>query len=63
MLETGTLDKLWQKIERKIVRSPTTAEINSPDELGYENLALPFLALLFGVCVAFLLYGIEAVAC
>ena len=59
MQETGTLDKLWKDIERRMKRNDNGAKIREDIVLGYENVALPFYALLIGVCTAVLLLGME----
>ena len=52
------------KLRREIVRKHKNAgETQVPDVivLGYDDLAFPFLALLTGICVAFIQLGIETV--
>lgn len=60
MQERGIMDKLRREIVRK---HKNAGETQVPDVivLGYEDLAFPFLALLTGICVAFIQLGIETV--
>lgn len=62
MKETGTMDKLWQKIESKMKWGNDATNIQEINELGYDNVVLPFWALMTGVCSAILLLVIEAFA-
>ena len=48
------------KLRRAIVgRQKNVDEVLDVIVLGYEDLAIPFIALLIGVCVAFIQLGIE----
>ena len=61
MQETGTLDRLWKKVEINIKRENNAPKIQDANALGYENVSVPFSALLGGVFAAILILGIEAV--
>ena len=60
---TGNLDRLWQEVERKQKMNKNVANTEvSPRVVGYQNAALPFMALVAGLFVAFLQLGIEHIA-
>ena len=61
MKQSGIIDRLRQKYldEKILVNSETIVDTNV---LDYENVMIPFLALLIGLCVALLQLGIEALA-
>ena len=61
MQETGTLDRLWKKIEVNIKKGNDAPKIQEANALGYENVTVPFMALLTGIIAAVLLLGIEGV--
>ena len=60
MQQSGVIDRLRQKY---IDRNGDTgaSKIQDLQGLGYESVVLPFLALLTGLCVAFMQLGIETV--
>ena len=62
MQETGTMGKLWQKIERQLKRNNDGSKVQEANVLGFDDVALPFVTLLVGVCAGILLLGIEGVA-
>ena len=61
MKQNGLIDKLRQKFLGEDRFDQDTSKIQLEDiyELGYDNVVLPFLALLTGFCVALLQLGIE----
>ena len=64
MQVTGTMDRLWQKIEKKKIMNKDDTKIQNVKVVGYENVVFPFLALLVGLLAALLQLGIEiAVFC
>ena len=62
--EKGFLDKMHHKFIGDNNRNTDDSKIQSISGLSYENVTLPFLVLLTGLCVALLVLGIEtAVIC
>ena len=61
MQQTGVIDRLQQKFVGDSNREADALEIQVQDinGLGYEKVAFPFLALLTGLCVAFIQFGFE----
>ena len=58
MKQTGVIDRLGQTFMGDASKPLQVQDING---LGYEHLVFPFIALLTGLCVAFMQLGIETV--
>ena len=64
--QTGVMERLRQKMMQYPVGNTDASNIQVQDSngLGYEHVAFPFLALLFGLCLAFMQLGAEtAITC
>ena len=61
MQQTGVIDRLRQKCMHNHNGDTGASKIQDLEGLGYESVVLPFLALLTGLCVAFMQLGIETV--
>ena len=60
MMVTGNIDRFWQVIDRQRKENKDAAKmLTEIRALGYEDVSLPFLALLTGLFAAFLLLLIE----
>ena len=61
MQATGNMDRFWQQdLARKQNLNKDDTKIQNVNELGYENVAIPFVALLTGLLAAILHLGIES---
>ena len=60
MQATGNMDRIWQDLARKQNLNKDDTKIQNVNDLGYENVAIPFVALLTGLLAAILHLGIES---
>ena len=64
MQQSGVIDRLQQKFVGDSNGETDAVEMQDINGLGYEKVAFPFLALLTGLCVAFMQLGFEtAITC
>ena len=61
MQQTGVIDRLRQHFIGDRNGDTGASKIQNLQGLGYDSVVLPFLALLTGLCVAFMQLGIETV--
>ena len=61
MQQSGVIDRLRQKFIGDHNRDTGALNIQALQGLGYANVVFPFLALLTGLCAAFMQLGIETV--
>ena len=60
MHQNGLVDRMKHKFIGDHNRDTDVSKIHNIDGLGYDNVAIPFLALLTGLCAAFMQLVIEA---
>ena len=61
MKATGNMDRFWLDLARKQNLNKDDTKIQNVNDLGYENVAIPFVALLTGLLAAILHLGIESI--
>ena len=61
MQQTGVIDRLEKKFVGKSDKSNIETQVQDINSLGFEKVVFPFLALVTGLCVAFMQLGFETV--
>ena len=62
MQQTGVINGLYHKLIGDPIEDPRASTIQDLQALGYDNVILPFLALLTGIWASLLQLGIEAIS-